>query len=310
MMFQYFKNFLSERCICTRVGKTYSSNKTIDMGIPQGSVIAPILFNIIIHDLPKVLSNNTHVAQYADDIAIWVNTTLRKHTNKRVVNHVQKLYQLEINKLTAYMKDNGFELSQETTCLMLFNNGENPKSLPQIELDGQLLNYKQNTKFLGVYITTKLNWRLHIENLINKARKRLNFLKIVSTQSWSQDTKTLLHLSISLVRSKLIYGQEVYFSAPNTLLKKLQSIDSKAIKLAIGVPVHTNTSKSYTEAGMISLFEQRKLAISKYVIRSLAVINSVTEEIFIDSNKDYPKRAQNISSIQPIRNYINDLINE
>ena len=61
---------------------------------------------------------------------------------------------------------------------------------------------------------------------------------------------------------------------------------------------------------MISLSEQRKLAISKYVIKSLAVINSVTEEIFIDSNKDYLKRAQNIPSIQPIRNYINDLINE
>ena len=112
---------------------------------------------------------------------------------------------------------------------MLFNNGENPKSLPQIELDGQLLNYKQNTKFLGVYITTKLNWRLHIENLINKARKCLNFLNIVSTQSWSQDT---------------------------------------------------NTSKLYIEAGMISLSEQRKMAISKYVIRSLTVINSVTEEFF------------------------------
>ena len=180
MMFQYFKNFLSGRCICTRVGKTYSSNKTIDMGIPQGSIIAPILFNIIIHDLQKVLSNNTHVAQYADDIAIRVNTTPRKHTNKRVVNHVQKLYQLEINKLNAYMKDNGFELSREKTCLMLFNNGGNPKSLRQIELDGQLLNYKQNTKFLCVYITTKLNWRLHTENLINKARNQLNFLKIVS----------------------------------------------------------------------------------------------------------------------------------
>ena len=252
------------------------------------------------------------MVQYADDIAIQVNTNLRKHTNKRVVYHVQKLYQSEINKLTAYMKDNSFELPREKTCLMmLFDNGENPKSLPQIELDGQLLNYKQNTKFLGVYITTELNWRLHIENLINKAWKQLNSLKkIVSTQSWSQDTKTLLHLSISLVRLELIYGQEVYFSAPNTFLKKPQSIDSKAIKLAIGVPVHTNTSKSYAEAGMISLSEQYKLAISKYVIRSLAVINLVTDEIFIDSNKDFPKSAQNISSIQPIRNYINDLINE
>ena len=62
---------------------------------------------------------------------------------------------------------------------------------------------------------------------------------------------------------------------------------------------------------MISLSKQRKLAISKYVIRSLVVINSVTEDFFfIDSDKDYPKSAQNISSIQPIRNYINDLINE
>ena len=47
---------------------------------------------------------------------------------------------------------------------MLFNNGENSKSLPQIELDGQLLNYKQNTKFFGCISDTKLNWRLHIEN--------------------------------------------------------------------------------------------------------------------------------------------------
>ena len=43
------------------------------------------------------------------------------------------------------------------------------KNLPQLELDGQILNYKQNTKFLGVYLPTKLNWRLHIKNLITKA---------------------------------------------------------------------------------------------------------------------------------------------
>ena len=53
-----------------------------------------------------------------------------------MVNHVQKLYQSELNKLTAYMKENGFELSREKMCLMLFNNGENPKCLTQIELDG------------------------------------------------------------------------------------------------------------------------------------------------------------------------------
>ena len=74
--------------------------------------------------------------------------------------------------------------------------------------------------------------------------------------------------------------------------------------------MHTDTNKSYAEAGMISLSEQRKLAVSKHVIRSLAVVNLVTEFLFTDSYKDYPKGAQNIPFIQPIRNYINDLINE
>ena len=85
----------------------------------------------------------------------------------------------------------------------------------------------------------------------------------------------------------------------------MKNIDSKAVTLAIGVPVHTNTHKSYAETGTISLSEKHKLVVSKYVI------HSVTEDFFnIDSNKDHPTRGQNIPSIQPIRNYINDLINE
>ena len=54
---------------------------------------------------------------------------------------------------------------------MLFNNGENRKGLPQLELDCQLLNYKQNTNYLGVYRTTKLNWRLHIDKFNHKSQK-------------------------------------------------------------------------------------------------------------------------------------------
>ena len=136
------------------------------------------------------------------------------------------------------------------------------------------------------------------------------FSKNKCRQSLCLDTKTLLHLCISLVRSNLIYGQEVYFSVPKTLLKKRQSIDSKSIKLAVGFPEHTNANKSYTEAGMIYLSEQRKLAVSKYAVRSLAVNNSVTEEMFIDSNNDYRTRDQSIPSSQTIRNYIDDLISE
>ena len=85
------------------------------------------------------------MAQYAD--ATWINTTLRKHTNKRVVIYVQNLYQSELNKLIIHMKDNGLELSGEKTCLILFSNGENSKRLPQLELNGQILNYKHLAEY-------------------------------------------------------------------------------------------------------------------------------------------------------------------
>jgi ribonuclease HI len=306
-MYQFIKDFLSHRQICTRVNSEYSSFRSIDTGIPQGSIIAPLLFTILIHDLPNALSKHTQVVQYADDIAIWMHTSLRKRTDKRVVNHVQHLYQVELNNIQEFMRKNGLEFSTEKTSLILFNNGENPKWLPVLKLNGLNINYSQCVKFLGVTLTSKLNWRKHIDMILNKARKRLNLLKIVSTQSWSQNTKTLIHLTDAIVRSTLTYGQEVYFSAAKYLLHKLQSIDSRAYKLALGIPISTNTIKTYKEIGILSLDQQRKLAASTYVVRSLSVNNSVRDEILVNSIRDFPKRSQHIPYLMPILNYTNDI---
>ena len=134
VIYQYFKNFLPEIYICMRVGKSYSSNKKLIWVFHRAQLI-----HISYLPLLYMLSQKhyiTHVAQYADDIAIWVNTTLRTHTDKKVVSHLQKRYQSELNKLTAYIKENGSELSRENMCVIFFfYNGENPKCLPQKELD-------------------------------------------------------------------------------------------------------------------------------------------------------------------------------
>ena len=83
-------------------------------------------------------------------------------------------------------------------------------------------------------------------------------------------------------------------------MKKLQSLDSKAVKLALGVPVHANTLNTYKEAGLLPLCEQRKLAVSKYVVRSLAVTNFVRDEIFMNQENDYLRRSKSIPFLQPI----------
>ena len=309
-MYHYIKNLITNRKICTKVDNVFSCYNNIDQGIPQGSLIAPLLFSILIYDLPESLSKTTKVAQYADDIAIWLDCNLRKKTKKRVVSYIEKIYQREINAIQKYMFINGLQLSSEKTVLMVFNNGQNCKILPNLKIGDQTLEYKDSVKFLGVHFTTNLSWKVHINDLLAKARKNLNLLKIICNQPWGQDTKTLIHLANALVRSRLVYGQECFFAAPKCLLKKIQSLDGKAFKLALGVPISSNTLKSYSEAGVLPINELRRLAASKYIVRYLSLPNNDFKEEILLTSKCFPKRAKNIPYLKTIFDFTEDLFLE
>ena len=220
------------------------------------------------------------------------------------------MYQRELDKINNFMLENGLTLSLEKTNLMLFNSGYDPEKLPKFTIDGIQLQYVHTVKFLGVYLTSKLTWNFHIDYILNKARKSLNFLKIVSKQCWGQDTKTLISLATCLVRSRITYAQEVYFSAPKYLLKKLQNIDCKAYKLALGVPVHASTLGTYREACVSSLDEHRKVSATKFVFKSFAYETFSKTEANLKVESDFAKRAKSIQSLQPIYTFTSDLLNE
>ena len=131
---------------------------------------------------------------------------------------------------------------------------------------------------------------------------------MICAQPWSQNQKTLLQLSLALIRSKSIYGQEIYHSAPKTLLNKLQSIDSRGIKIALGIPISTNTQKCYDEINILSLNEQRHLATTNYLLRSQQIENSVTKDLFIDSDVLFPKQSRDTSYLKPIFNYTKEIL--
>ena len=307
-MYNYISNFLADRNIQVRIGNSYSKPRLLQMGLPQGSVISPILFNILIADLPLGLSKDTILAQFADDICLWMKVTMKRKTPKRALNYTKKVYQRELDKISNYMLENGLSLSLEKTHIMLFNSGLDPENLPKFTIDGAVIKYTQMVKFLGVYLTSKLTWNYHIEYILNKARKSLNFLKIVSKQYWGQDTKTLISLASSLVRSRLTYAQEVFFSAPSYLLKKLQSIDSKAYKLALGVPTHAWVLGTYRESGVLPLDEQRKASAANLVTKNDAYETFTKNEVKFTLEKDFVKRAKTIQSLKPINTFASQIL--
>ena len=280
------------------------------MGIPQGSILSPILFNIMIYDLPKVISSHFSVVQYADDIALWTNVSMKRKTSLYEIKHIQKLYQLELNRLSNYLMLSGFDLSTEKTKMILFSKCLSPRLLPKFYIKNQEIQYCNEIKFLGVYFTNKLSWKKHINHLLQKATKSYFLLMIISKKKWGQNISTLLHLATALVRSKLSFGQEVYFSAPKTYLNKLQSLDSKSVKLALGVPIHAKTINTYKISGILSLDDNRKLACSKYIIRSHATDSFNSKETSIRSDKEFSQKSRNMPSLETIATYTSNIFQE
>ena len=152
-------------------------------------------------------------------------------------------------------------------------------------------------------MTSKLNWTPHIDNILNKARNAINLLKIIASQPWGKNTATLRALAIALVRSKLTYAQETFFSAPKCTLQKLQSIDCKAFKIALGVPFHTNNLGTYHEIDVLPLDYCRKKSALNFIMKSKVYKNFCFEETRIRAEMNYTKRGKLIKALQPIYSY-------
>ena len=120
----------------------------------------------------------------------------------------------------------------------------------------------------------------------------------------------LTHLAIALVRSILTYGQEVYFSASKSLLKRIESLDARALKIALGVPIHTSNKKVYNATNILPLDDFRKQSCAKYIARANKSDSFNLTELSLKSDMHYPKRAQNISYLQSIASYVKDVFSD
>ena len=118
-MYNYIITFLSGRSMQVRWKETMSAVKALNMGVPQGSVIAPLLFNITVHDVDTVAKEKVVLTMYADDLPIWLDIYIRRLlTNSPTVKHSMKLFQGAVDGVEHYMKLNGFALSSQKTVFI------------------------------------------------------------------------------------------------------------------------------------------------------------------------------------------------
>lgn len=256
-MLKWIIAFLQDRKCVVKINDQYSDEFTLKKGIPQGSVISPVLFNIMLSDLDmfdRDAIDKTTISIYADDIAIWCSG--------RNLNHLQSKMQQALNHIMEWCNKWDMRISAPKSAVMVFTNKHTNNI--QLTINGQVLQQYSEYKFLGVWFDEKMLWKKHISIMKEKCMKRINLLRCIAGSTWGSNGQFLLIIYRGLIRSILDYGSELYDSACPTLKAQLDSIQYKALKIITGAVFNTSLDALQVECGELPLKYRRQLIVDKY----------------------------------------------
>nr|KAG5686914.1 hypothetical protein BaRGS_020723 [Batillaria attramentaria] len=255
-LYQFVQAFLADRRISVRVGASLSDEHTLDMGVPQGSVIAPTLFSVMLHDIEaKVGRPDIKMSLYADDLAIWTElpTQLPGKTAfmKKLYERWRTKFQSCVDDIQGYMGQNGFQLSPEKTSLVVFSRTNGAKNAMSIQIGNVTIKPCSEAKFLGVTLNERLRWQPHISNLTAKAARSVNLIKILSAERWATP-RSLIHLTNALAAmhaTETTLGDGLTETVTKETLIR-QGLEVKAPRIyRTTIPMAEHTNDIWSECG-------------------------------------------------------------
>ena len=231
---------MSDRSIKVRVGNTLSSPFKLEGGVPQGTVLSVTCFAVAINSVVSEISSPVRASLFVDDLAIYCTA----YDAESACRYIQK----SINSISEWAKHNGVKFSTSKTVAIRFTRCKRQEAVPHLKLDGAILPYADEVKFLGMIFDSKLTWAKHIDDLKLKVKKSLNLLKVIFGFDWGADKKSLLQICDALCRSKLDYECQIYSSASKSKLDAHHVVHNMGLRICSGAfrtsPVETSTGSA------------------------------------------------------------------
>jgi len=216
---QWFKNYLSSRKQFTFVNNTYSDNLGISCGVPQGSVLGPLLFLIYVNDICNA-APEAKIKLFADDTNIFVHgcdlIDVMKNTNEY------------LRLLSSWFISNKLSLSIDKTCFTVFGPKKIRETKIQLNVHNAEIKNVKSCKYLGVLIDEDLSWTHHIEYVYDKIVK---FIGIFYKLRDKVPSHCLRDIYFSFVYPHILYGIELYGCAYQSHLDKLVKLNNKLLRI-------------------------------------------------------------------------------
>ena len=225
----WFKSYLNNRMQSVKVGSTLSDLEPINIGIPQGSILGPLLFIIFVNDLPDSVICKT--VMYADDTSLLISSSDPLC--------LQNSLNLNMCRIASWFQKNHLTLNISKTKLMLFGTPQNLSKYQNISLiyDGETIERVDNFKYLGIVFDSHMTWSHHIDLIASNVSKRCGVIRRVK---YYLPNYILKKLADSLVMPHFDYCSHVWSNCSLTLTSKLQILLNNLARIILSADIRTN----------------------------------------------------------------------
>lgn len=225
-------SYITDRTQYVFLNGQSSSTLSLVSGVPQGSILGPLLFSIFINDLPSVLNCSLHM--FADDVQLYLSCKPGDVTSCVAnLNH-------ELDKVSSWVSVNKLCLNiRKTQAIVIYCSEVDTSSFPPIVLQNQTIPYVSKVRNLGVTITSTLDWTSHI-NLISS--KVFFILRRLYRFAYLTPPATKLKLAKALLVPQLIYCDIVLGSLDAACFNKLKLIFNAITRYVSGIRKYDHIS--------------------------------------------------------------------
>ncbi|GFX72157.1 probable RNA-directed DNA polymerase from transposon BS [Trichonephila clavipes] len=224
-------------------------------GVPQGSVLSPLLFLIFMNTIHHHIHPDTNIACYADDIAVW-----HSHND---ITELEKALNTTLKDIAEWAENLKLTINADKTNYCIFSTDRRHRRSfnANIKIQNSQIKKVDLPTYLGVTLDPELRFSKHIEQTTNKALGKLNILRKLCGTSWGSRPQTL---KSTFCRPVLEYATPIWTPASISVKRKLDSVQDRAAKIIIGAVSSTNNEKAEQECGLPPLESRRKLATIKF----------------------------------------------
>ncbi|MCG7879157.1 MAG: reverse transcriptase domain-containing protein, partial [Candidatus Thiodiazotropha endolucinida] len=256
----WFTSYLSGRRQRVVINGKCSGWAPVEAGVPQGSILGPLLFLVYINDIVKNISCSIRL--FADDTSLYI-----------VVEHpdlAARLLNDDLLTISSWADEWLVEFHAQKTMAMTISRKRNPPHHPPLFLNNTMIQETSSHKHLGLTFSDSCNWKIHVKNISEKACTRLNLLRALK---FRVSRKALEKMYMSFIRPLLEYSDVVWDNCSLESKKQLDAIHVEAARIITGATKLCSVEKLFSELGWESLQSRRnkhKLVIFYKALHGIA----------------------------------------